>query len=265
MTGPALSSSLIRSKDGNGVEKGARTDILQWRSQGTSVLLGLPICVDEWLDPSSSAMIEQVVVHLRGKDQWGEGALSVLPKASEGVSSFEVLDRILCHFADRWSYPLLKRIVLCMSSLSSVLDSDEETLTLNLCEQPDTAWARNSCIDTRSSAHHPYHLTKESIQERQDPHFYLARMLRERYIHLIHGEADLGVGDDRPEAMAQGAHRLERARNYHAHLFQMETKVDQLPSVRRWTIDWAPGVKHDGRATATSDAAIARIFPNSSL
>ncbi|KAJ9475858.1 hypothetical protein PHBOTO_005921 [Pseudozyma hubeiensis] len=356
--------------DRNGVEKGARTDVLQWRSQGTSVLLGLPICVDKWLDQSSSATIEQVVVHLHGKGEcvencwsdgeislivpgfelvitserdasaawadmaaarsrvqhptgsilvvapqffngldkakvqassasgllvwkangWGEGAPSVLPKVSGGVSSFEALDAILCHFADRRAYPLLKQIVLSGHSMGA-----QFVHRYSILGSPPLSPQQRECVSVKFVVMNPASylyfdshrsgppapgmnvykygfqelLTKipsyPSLQERQDPHFYLARMLRERTIHLIHGEADLGVGDDRPEAMAQGATRLDRARNYHAHLLQMGMRVDQLPPVRRWTVDWAPGVKHDGRAMATSNAAIARLFPDSNF
>ena len=54
--------------------------------------------------------------------QWGDGLPSVhrkdLPKSSAGISSFEALDAILCHFADARRYPSLRRIVLCKFSPS---------------------------------------------------------------------------------------------------------------------------------------------------
>lgn len=46
---------------------GARTDLLRWHSQSTDGMVQLPVYVDEWLNPSISASIEQVVVHVHGK------------------------------------------------------------------------------------------------------------------------------------------------------------------------------------------------------
>uniref|UniRef100_V5EQH2 Uncharacterized protein n=1 Tax=Kalmanozyma brasiliensis (strain GHG001) TaxID=1365824 RepID=V5EQH2_KALBG len=93
----------------------------------------------------------------------------------------------------------------------------------------------------------------------QDPHWYLSRMLQERQIHFVNGATDRGTGDDRPEAMAQGADRRERAVNYHRHLKRMEASIGKTGE-RLWTVDWVPGVKHDGAAMTSSNAAIARIF-----
>nr|CDI56702.1 uncharacterized protein BN887_03422 [Melanopsichium pennsylvanicum 4] len=74
---------------------------------------------------------------------------------------------------------------------------------------------------------------------------FIDRFLRERQVHFIHGSADVGMGDERAQAMAQGANRVERAQNYQLHLDQMAAKI----GVRgKWTVDWVAGVGHDGRS-----------------
>lgn len=106
------------------------------------------------------------------------------------------------------------------------------------------------------------------------PSFYLDRMLGQRKVHFFNGLSDKGTGDDRPPAMAQGmsdllslrpeghistithcifstgANRVERGRNYYAHLERMQNRSGQRPDphMASWTVDWVPNVGHDGMA-----------------
>ncbi|TKY87564.1 hypothetical protein EX895_003578 [Sporisorium graminicola] len=371
MAYPPISSEFIPCQDDSSVSltkaHGARTDRLRWHSQGTGGQVELPVYVDEWLDPNACASIEQVVVHVHGKERdgnvawadiaaarsrlpigqqsttlvvvpqflnglditkmhssnqhgqllvwksngWGEGSASVRPRPlalDQGVSSFEALDAIVCHYANQHIYTSIKRIVVSGHSMGgqlvhrySVLGSPplspQQRLVLKLeyvvmnpasflYFEPDRigppaavgptsrgktkggrAEILTVSVQHQNANNYKYGFEKldvklptyRGVQESTDVQFYLKRMLSERCVAFLHGEADRGVGDDRPEALAQGATRYERAINYHRHLEQMQSKTD-VKGGRLWTVDWVAKVKHDGRAMTTSDAAIARIF-----
>ncbi|KIS66008.1 uncharacterized protein UMAG_11203 [Mycosarcoma maydis] len=324
-----------------GLEKvqGARSGLLRWQSAAGSGRVELVMYLDEWLDASTSGTIEQVVVHVHGKERqadaawvdmatarsrvsrsdrtrtlivaprflngldkaavakldstallvwksngWGEGSPSVHPKQQDGVSSFEALDAIVCHFASRSSYPRLGRVVLSGHSLGGQLVHRYSILGC-----PPLTWQQRQALVVEYVVMNPasylyftperagppaagmnvykYGLedigtklsTYRGLPDHRDARFWLHRMLGERRIHFVHGENDRGVGDDRPEAMAQGANRVERACNYHAHLQQLQSMHATQKCL--WTANWVPGVKHDGRAVTTSNVAIARIFP----
>lgn len=61
-------------------------------------------------------------------------------------------------------------------------------------------------------------------------------------LHILNGDRDDGVGDDRPAAMAQGRNRHERSRNYQAH-------VSKMPNV---TFDVVAGASHSFKAMLCS-------------
>ena len=111
------------------------------------------------------------------------------------------------------------------------------------------------------------------LEDRYDPRYFFCRMMRQRTVRFLNGNADRGVGDDRPEAMAQGANlpkpacllaldacchvltpnlawigadRIERAIHYQHHLEQMQARFG-LAAVQNCTLHWIPNVKHDGR------------------
>lgn len=109
------------------------------------------------------------------------------------------------------------------------------------------------------------------------PDFYMQRLVYDRKVAFVHGSKDRGAGDERPEAMAQGKSflsvyhvwlgrvstdertrlfawitgrdRVQRALNYHKHLSEIEVKVGMRDGRgRKWSVDWIPGVGHDGKA-----------------
>ncbi|CBQ71375.1 conserved hypothetical protein [Sporisorium reilianum SRZ2] len=291
-----ISTDLVSCTEGSGVslEKGdgARIDLLRWRSQSTDSAVELPVYVDGWLGANAGASIEQVVVHLHGKERdgnvawddiaaarsrlsvdqqrttlivvpqflngldkakihasnqshllmwksngWGDGSTSVRPKPSAlndgGISSFEALDAIVCHFANRQLYASIKRIVVSGHSMGgqlvqrySILGAPPlspqqrqavrvEYVVMNPAsylyfnaERPGAPAADANVYKYGFNQLASKVSTYRGIENSQDAQFYLDRMLRERTVAFLHGEADRGVGDDRPEAMAQGAFPL---------------------------------------------------------
>uniref|UniRef100_V5EXU0 Uncharacterized protein n=1 Tax=Kalmanozyma brasiliensis (strain GHG001) TaxID=1365824 RepID=V5EXU0_KALBG len=177
MAGRPFLPDLVPCREDSGVQLeqvgGARVDLLQWQSQASNEQVALPVYTDRWLSSNTCGSIEQVVVHVHGKERdadiawadiaaargrlsvdqqkktllvvpqflngldkskyqpanqdlllvwkgngWGEGSPSVRPKASvsndnTGISSFEALDAILSHFANRQMYHGVERIVFC--------------------------------------------------------------------------------------------------------------------------------------------------------
>ncbi|CDU24344.1 uncharacterized protein SPSC_03415 [Sporisorium scitamineum] len=287
-----LLSNLVPCTEGSGVDLGkalgAKVVLLQWHSQNVDGLVELPVYVDEWLGANTSASIEQVVVHLHGKERdgdvtwadiaaarsrlpidqqsrtlivvpqflngldkaklhrlnrsnrllvwksngWGEGCDSVRPKPTAldgGVSSFEALDTIVCHFASRHMFPSIQRIVVSGHSMGgqlvhrySIIGSPPlSPQELRAVRMEFVVMNPASYVYFNSDRSGPPALeanvykygfeklnsklpTYRGIRNDQDAQFYLNRMLCERHIHFLHGEEDRGVGDDRPEAMAQG-------------------------------------------------------------
>ncbi|PWN34222.1 uncharacterized protein FA14DRAFT_156886 [Meira miltonrushii] len=191
----------------------------------------------------------------RGND-WGEGGPSK-STAGSPITSFEVLDAIISYYSDPTRFTRLKKVVLVGHSLGGQLVQRYSVLgkatkhaehlepifvvmnpSTYLYLRDDIPYKYGLAGRQKAFAHYS---SAASISTQE-----LTLRFRQRKVHYLHGERDLGTGDERPLAMAQGRNRFERSQNWCNHLHSLVWPATH-------TFAYVPNVGHDaGKMMASS-------------
>ncbi|KAK0526184.1 hypothetical protein OC842_005274 [Tilletia horrida] len=221
---------------------------------------------------------------------WGEGEPNQYPHREKTVSSFEALDAMLRYYSDRARFPNVESIVVSGHSLGgqmvhryailSDLPLSSPVKLSFIVANPSTFLyldgdrPRPGSNDDDDDAKHVegynhYKYGLEGIDDSLGEYFRLLgtaqqggkalwrRFTQEREVHYIEGDRDHGVGDERPQAYAQGKDRIDRLKNYIAWASSPE-RGGHWPEGH--TVEWAPGVAHDAGGILKSEAGLRRAF-----
>ncbi|SNX81930.1 uncharacterized protein MEPE_00635 [Melanopsichium pennsylvanicum] len=239
--------------------------------------------VDDNKNPTSNALVWE------GND-WSEGADSIYPSKINdtlgqpfeppGVSSFESIDQIVAWFSNKTVFPSMNTIIVAGHSMGAqmvqryaligAVPSGSVPVHFVVANPGSyaylTEWRPRSydtCANTFNnwkyglSAYSQSYLSDfiaDSLDSTNDVESIVQRY-RRRIVSYLFGLADHGKGDTRCEALAQGTTHLGRGRNFVKHLTQMD---GGFPAAH--TVNYIPGVAHDGLGMFQSKAGLERLF-----
>ncbi|KAK0229585.1 hypothetical protein EDD85DRAFT_850983 [Armillaria nabsnona] len=210
---------------------------------------------------------------LWGKTNWISGSRNVGPDSVTGVSSFDVLDALVAYYMDRNLYPNLKVLVVGghsaggqMAQRYAILrpsTDDDDRLHFWIANPGSLCWLtpnrpvpNNQCegVDAFKyglESNFPAYASKNARALGRDG---IIKRYHSRTLNYAWGLKDEGNGDTRAQAQTQGRNHLERGRNFVAMLEDM----GGIPELT--TVDWVPGVSHNGEGMMTNDAGIDKLF-----
>ncbi|KAN0062436.1 hypothetical protein ACQY0O_005324 [Thecaphora frezii] len=221
---------------------------------------------------------------------WGEGAVNALPHPIPAVSSFEVLDQFIAFASDPANFPNIDHVTISGHSLGAQLShrysilGDAQTVPKSPASVSFVSMDPATYLYFTPERKGPscagmndYKYGFDKIQaafptygsiKRMSQKDFQSRYLNKRSAHFVNGAKDKGTGDERCAAMAQGANRTERAKNYFAHLRGLvSAKPDSDSLVQKSqtigqgiTVDWVTDATHAAAVICTSKAGASRLF-----
>lgn len=213
------------------------------------------IIAPKFLNGTDTEKTESNLLVWKGND-WGEGGPSK-PTAGSQITSFEVLDAIISYYSDLIRFTRLKKIVLVGHSLGGQLvqrysilgkatEHTEHLEPIFVVMNPSTYLYINDDVPYKYGLAGRQiafaHYSSAALTSTQE----LTFRFRQKTVHYLHGENDLGTGDERPLAMAQGKNRLERSKNWCNHLHSLVWPATH-------TFAYVPNAGHDaGKMMASS-------------
>ncbi|KAK0565910.1 hypothetical protein OC861_003498 [Tilletia horrida] len=221
-------------------------------------------------------------------NQWGDGEPNQYPHTQTTVSSFEALDALLRYYSDHSRFPNVESIVVSGHSLGGQMVHRYAVLS----DLPVTSPVTVSFIVANPSTllyldgdrpRHDPDSTSAKLVDGYNHYKYglegIADMLGEYYrslsvagvggqllwerfalgrkVHYINGDLDHGIGDERPQAFAQGKDRMDRLKNY-IKWASMPTRGGDFPALH--TVEWAEGVQHEAKDILKSEPGLHRAF-----
>jgi pimeloyl-ACP methyl ester carboxylesterase len=187
-------------------------------------------------------------------NEWGEGGSSREPVGSH-VSSFEAIDALIAHYRQvshvflighSMGAQLVQRYTILGAGrpaasphmqIDYIVMNPSTFLFLNDRPYKYGLYDRQAIVP---AAYTPAHYQTADLIQR----------LSRRHVHYLNGSNDKGVGDDREEAMRQGANRLARAATWQDHLSTLGIHTPGRAHI-------VPGVSHDaGHMMASSQFAV---------
>ncbi|KAF5362718.1 hypothetical protein D9758_011691 [Tetrapyrgos nigripes] len=212
------------------------------------------------------------------KSGWFSGTYAQGPNANDKISSFQVLDDLVAHYADKERYPNIQEIIFAAHSAGSQffqryaalrIPTEDDSIIHYIPANPgsfvwlveDRPAPNDTCADVDRykyglSSGFPGYSTgnvneigREGVVER----------FRSRNVHYAQGTADHGPGDTACEAVTQGSTHLERGENF----VDMLNLNGGMPL--NHTIDWVEGVSHQNDQMFNSTALRTRMFINATI
>jgi len=239
------------------------------------------------LDHIGAATLDNI---LFGKTTWVSGHKNIQPTNIE-ISAFEVIDELIDYYLDTKKFPALEAVVFAGHSAGGQMTQRYAALKKDgKHEDRVHYWVRLVSYSTATVAHFAKYLkvanpgsllwlTEDRPKPDEDcedidsykygledsiPAYALGdandlgrkglvdRFL-ERNVHYAFGLLDHGAGDTRCQAMTQGSTHLERGQNFMAMLDDM----GGMP--KNSTVDYIPGVTHDGNGMVNNDAGLEKV------
>ncbi|SJX60648.1 uncharacterized protein SRS1_11876 [Sporisorium reilianum f. sp. reilianum] len=239
--------------------------------------------VDDQKNPTSNALVWNA-------SSWAQGADSVYPNSiydaegklfqPPGVSSYEALDAAVAWFSNKTVFPNINTIIVAGHSLGAQMVQryaligavPSATVPVHFVVANPGSYAYlsdwrprsyDSCTDTFNSwkfglnTYSQSYLSDfiaDSLDTTNEVESVVQRY-RRRIVSYLYGLDDHGRGDTGCEALAQGTTHLDRGRNFVRHLTQLD---GGFPAAH--TVNYVPGVAHDGLGMFSSKPGLERLF-----
>ncbi|KIY67246.1 hypothetical protein CYLTODRAFT_454652 [Cylindrobasidium torrendii FP15055 ss-10] len=223
-------------------------------------------------DVTAGAVTDQAIW---GDTTWISGHYNIGPESVKDVSSYDVIDKLVDYYMDAATFPNLKELVIAGHSAGGQVaqryaalrspTKNDDRLHYWIGNPGSLVWltpdrpAPNDACEGFDD--YKYGLADKLVGYALADSNDMGRDgMVDRYIgrnvHYAWGLEDNGPGDTRCQAITQGSTHLERGQNFASMLEGLGG--GSLPSTQ--TVDWVPGVSHDGDAMMNSDAGIAKLF-----
>ncbi|KAF5364642.1 hypothetical protein D9758_005575 [Tetrapyrgos nigripes] len=208
------------------------------------------------------------------KTGWFAGTYNEGPNADDKISSYDVLDNLIDHYADQSIYPNLQEIIFAGHSAAGQMfqrfpavrtsTKHDDMIHFIVANPGSFLWLaedrpvpNDTCqgVDDFKyglSGNFPGYAS--GIAKRYGRSGLVKRYLA-RNIHYAHGTADDGPGDTACQAITQGSSHLERGQNFASLLDSLSTG---WPSAQ--TVDWIEGVSHQNQDMFNSTALRGCLF-----
>ncbi|KAK7455267.1 hypothetical protein VKT23_011139 [Stygiomarasmius scandens] len=213
------------------------------------------------------------------KTGWFSGTYAEGPNDKDKISSFDILDNLAAHYADKSIYPNLQEIIFAGHSAAAQMfqryaalrnPTDNDDAIHYIVANPgsflwlasDRPAPNSSCEDVDRYKYglddgFPGYAT--GTFNRVGRGGLVDRYLS-RNVHYAHGTADDGPGDTSCQAVTQGSSHLERGQNFVSLLQSLSTG---WPTTQ--TIDWVEGVSHQNQDMYNSSALRERLFKDATV
>lgn len=212
---------------------------------------------------------------LWGKTTWVSGHNNVAPAGVTDFSSYKVLDILIDFYMNRGTFPNLEVVVVAGHSAGAQMvqryaalrspTTNDDRLRFWTANPGSLLWltadrpAPNSACDGVDE--YKYGLASKIPAYAMADYNSLGRdgvveRYLNRHVNYAWGLADNGAGDTRCQAVTQGASHLERGENFVSMLKDMNSGM--VPSAQ--TVDYVPGVSHDGDGMMSSAQGVNHLF-----